>query len=80
MTWRSRRVDETRSRRRDLKELPPEDALLLALIGADLTAWQPLDLSGAGVVSIDAKWERVTVTDPTITPTRFGRVRVSVSP
>ncbi len=48
--------------------------------GDDLTALQPLDLSGAAVVSIDATWERVTVTDPTITPNRFARVRVSVAP
>ncbi len=44
--------------------------------GADLTNLQPLDLSGATVVSIDATWERVTVTDPVITNQRFGRVRV----
>jgi len=37
---------------------------------------QPLDLTGALVESIDLKWERVTLTDPTITPQRFGRVRV----
>jgi hypothetical protein len=44
--------------------------------GDDLAALQPLDLSGAGVESINATWERVTVTDPVITPKRFGRVRV----
>jgi hypothetical protein len=48
--------------------------------GDDLTALQPLRLTGATVVSIDANWERVTVTDPTITPSRFGRVRVDVAP
>ncbi len=46
--------------------------------GDDPTALQPLDLSGASVVSIDATWERVSVTDPVITPHRFGRVRVGV--
>ncbi len=45
--------------------------------GDDLTALQPFDLSGAAVVSIDANWERVTVTDPAITPKRFARVRVN---
>ncbi len=48
--------------------------------GDDLTALQPLNLSGATVVSIDPTWERVTVTDPTVTPKRFGRVRVNVMP
>ncbi len=48
--------------------------------GDDLTALQPLSLTGATVVSIDATWERVTITDPTITPSRFGRVRVDVAP
>jgi hypothetical protein len=41
---------------------------------------QPLDLSGATVESIDANWERVTVTDPVVTSSRFGRVRVKVVP
>ncbi len=45
--------------------------------GVSLTSLQPLDLSGAAVVSIDARWERVTVVDPTVTPQRFGRVRVA---
>ena len=48
--------------------------------GDILTNLQPLSLTGAAVVSIDANWERVTVTDPTITPKRFGRVRVQVAP
>ena len=48
--------------------------------GGDLTALQTLSLSGAAVVSIDATWERVTVTDPTISPNRFGRVQVNVAP
>lgn len=46
--------------------------------GSDLAILQPLDLSAAIVVSIDETWERVTVTDPAVTPNRFGRVRVSV--
>ena len=44
--------------------------------GNDPTNLQPLDLGGASIVSIDARWERVTVIDPVITPKRFGRVRV----
>ena len=44
--------------------------------GVDLTNLQPLNLSGATIVSIDATWERVTVTDPVITSKRFSRVRV----
>jgi hypothetical protein len=44
----------------------------------DLSAWSALDLSAATVQSIDATWERVTVTDPISTAQRFGRVRVSV--
>lgn len=44
--------------------------------GDDLTNLQPLNLSNASVVSIDALWERVTVIDPVITPRRFGRLRV----
>jgi len=48
----------------------------LVQTGDDLTNLTPLSLSGAGIVSIDVKWERVTVTDPTITPRRFGLVRV----
>jgi CSLREA domain-containing protein len=47
---------------------------------ADLDDFQPLDLSSASVVSIDADWERVTVTDPQLTPKRFGRVRVEAHP
>jgi hypothetical protein len=43
--------------------------------GDDLTNLQPLDLSGASVVSIDGTWERVSVIDPVITPKRFGRLR-----
>jgi hypothetical protein len=42
----------------------------------DLNNLMPLSLAGAAVVSIDATWERVTVTDPAITPKRFGRVRI----
>ncbi|HEV3410352.1 MAG TPA: hypothetical protein VG095_08660, partial [Chthoniobacterales bacterium] len=48
--------------------------------GDNLTILQPLDLSGATIVSIDAKWERVTVTDPAVTAKRFGRVRVETQP
>jgi hypothetical protein len=44
--------------------------------GPDLTNLRPLDLTGALVESINAVWERVTVTDPAITPKRFGRVRI----
>ncbi|MBS0658742.1 MAG: hypothetical protein JSR82_10920 [Verrucomicrobia bacterium] len=43
---------------------------------ADLGSWSALDLGAANVTSIDATWERVTVVDPTLTPKRFGRVRV----
>lgn len=46
--------------------------------GADVANLQPLDLSAAQVVTIDAIWERVSVTDPALTPKRFGRVRVSL--
>jgi len=44
--------------------------------GDNLAALQPLDLSSASVVPIDELYERVTVIDPTITPRRFGRIRV----
>lgn len=43
------------------------------------TAWQTLNLTGASVTSIDANWERVSVTDPVISAARFGRVRVQTS-
>jgi len=46
--------------------------------GDDLTNFTPLDISGASVASIDTVWERVTATDPTITPMRFGRVRITL--
>ncbi len=45
--------------------------------GADLFNLQPLNLTSASMVSIDATLERVTVVDPMITPNRFGRVRVT---
>jgi hypothetical protein len=45
--------------------------------GPDLTNLRPLDLSAASVESINAVWERVTVTDAAITPKRFGRVRLT---
>ncbi|MGB8166856.1 MAG: choice-of-anchor Q domain-containing protein [Chthoniobacteraceae bacterium] len=48
--------------------------------GGDLSNLQALDLTSAMVVSLDANWERISVTDPTITPDRFGRVRVEVCP
>ena len=48
--------------------------------GDDLTNLQPLALTGASVVSLDAVWERVTVVEPTITLKRFGRVRVQIVP
>ncbi len=41
--------------------------------------WSPLDLSGATVESLDGTWERVTATDPTSGPRRFGRVGVTTS-
>ena len=47
--------------------------------GDDLANLQPLSLTGATVESIDAIWERVTVTDPVVTGKRFGRVRVLAS-
>ena len=48
--------------------------------GDDLLNLQPLSLAGAELDSIDDTWERVTVTDPDATPSRFGRVRVIVLP
>ena len=48
--------------------------------GGDVTAWQSLSLSNAAVVSVDANWERVTITDPVVSVMRYGRVRVSISP
>ncbi|MCU0794511.1 MAG: putative Ig domain-containing protein [Akkermansiaceae bacterium] len=45
--------------------------------GTSLGALNPLSLTGATITSINATWERVRITDPTPTPTRFGRVRVS---
>ncbi|HEX8255524.1 MAG TPA: chitobiase/beta-hexosaminidase C-terminal domain-containing protein, partial [Thermoanaerobaculia bacterium] len=44
--------------------------------GPDLMSWSALSLTNASVVSIDATWERVTITDPTVAERRFGRVRV----
>jgi hypothetical protein len=52
----------------------------IAETGIDLVGWNPLDLTGASVVSLDAVWERITVTDPTVSSERFGRVRVQVAP
>jgi hypothetical protein len=52
----------------------------VAVSGDDLAAMQPVNLTGATVMSIDASWERVSVTDQAITPKRFGCVRVSVVP
>ncbi|MCH7224966.1 choice-of-anchor Q domain-containing protein [Haloferula sp. A504] len=46
---------------------------------SDPNDWSPLDLSGATVESIDSTWERVTVTDPTGGPRRFGRLLVSAA-
>ena len=43
---------------------------------ADLATWSALSLTNATVASVDATWERVTITDPTLTPDRVGRVRV----
>ncbi len=45
---------------------------------ADLSTWPTLDLAEATVTSVNADWERVSVTDPATTPRRFGRVRVAV--
>ena len=56
------------------------DVTYVVETGADLTVLQPLSLTGAQVASIDERWERVTVTDPTVTPSRFGRVRVHSLP
>lgn len=42
----------------------------------DLLNWSPVDLTNANITSIDSTWERVTVTDPTVAPKRFGRVRL----
>jgi len=47
--------------------------------GTNPAVLTPLDPGAAVVVSIDAVWERVTVTDPTATPGRFGRVRVTTT-
>jgi hypothetical protein len=44
--------------------------------GGSLPDWSPLDLSTASVTSIDSVWERVAVTDPTVSANRFGCVRV----
>jgi hypothetical protein len=43
---------------------------------SDPEDWSSLDLSGATVESIDNTWERVTITDPTSGPRRFGRLSV----
>jgi hypothetical protein len=48
--------------------------------GDQLGALQPLELAGAVVESVDALWERVTVTDPATTDRRFGRVKVTADP
>jgi hypothetical protein len=48
--------------------------------GDNLVAPQPLSLSGAVVEGIDTAWERVRVTDPVVTPQRFGRVRLITLP
>lgn len=47
--------------------------------GDDLANLQALSLTGATVASINAIWERVTVTDPVVTGKRFARVRVLAS-
>ena len=44
--------------------------------GPDLVNWSALGLTNANVTSIDATWERVSVTDPAVSAKRFGRVRV----
>lgn len=43
----------------------------------DLMTWGDLDVSNASVTSIDNNWERVRAVDSTLSPRRFGRVRVS---
>jgi hypothetical protein len=49
--------------------------------GEDLTQpLAPLSLSSATITSIDSIWERVSVVDPTVTPNRFGRMRVQLLP
>ena len=42
----------------------------------DLLNWNALELNNAVVQSIDATWERVTITDTNSTSMRFGRVKV----
>ncbi len=44
--------------------------------GSTLVDFAPLDLSGATTSSVDTFFQRVTVTDPAVSPRRFGRVRV----
>ncbi len=45
--------------------------------GSDLDTLTPLSLNNALITPIDATWERVLVTDPILTPRRFGRVLVN---
>jgi hypothetical protein len=45
-------------------------------VGPDLATWSALDPGLGTVESIDAIWERVTITDPVGAAARFGRVRV----
>jgi predicted outer membrane repeat protein len=60
--------------RRKAATLPMVDYIVET--GADLADLQPLDLGDATVESIDAAWERITVTDPVTSAVRFGRLRV----
>ena len=65
-----------------IRRKPATDPGITDLVetSGELTNLQPLSLTNASVVSIDANWERVTITDPTITSKRFGRVRVQIAP
>lgn len=46
--------------------------------GSTLTDFSALSATET-VIAIDVNWERVTVTDPSTTPKRFGRVRISTN-
>ncbi|WP_425503678.1 chitobiase/beta-hexosaminidase C-terminal domain-containing protein [Luteolibacter flavescens] len=47
---------------------------------SDLVTWTKLGFAAASVTSLDAAWERVTVTDSTGGTRRFGRVKVLTLP
>ncbi len=60
-----------------LKDAKNRDITYNVLTGEDLANLLPLDLKEAHVEDIDTDWERVTVSDPTVTTKRFGCVRVA---